>query len=405
MLDLADLGTLANLVELGALDAAKEHAARLLDTADIEEIETIMGTADILDSHANTPVVGMARLKAYARDLPDDHHRALVAFCATYTGDRTPVPATPNVQPLSVYQDHRPGFDPYAQPMGLTVSAEQDDDPAVWKARRAAQLTPRLRDDIDQLPRYLQEALSALPEKFTDATARRTQADKAAIRTANATAARIDLWFDSGYGRTLWGVQPENSKTGRTRAGRAARQTSAQAEPTPRAGKDYTRVFLGVRDIDKPDPDMPNTDPTRFDLYADDEPAEPEPQARPLDVIPCVSCWVERSRAEARRTDDGLCTECRERGCTGLDERAVSTVRLPAYLSRRTRDHAAQVTADCARVAAQMPRAAAKHWMRAYYRMATAAADRDLIALWVQQWDATVQADQPAAALTLAATA
>lgn len=102
----------------------------------------------------------------------------------------------------------------------------------------------------------------------------------------------------------------------------------------------------------------------------------------PLSGTPCVRCWLERSAADQNRAhDDGLCTECRDRGLSGVPA-------LPEGHSQ-----ADAVAARCAFIAAAHPQLAVR-LLRRYWQSATR--DRDTIAAWVAHRNGTTPTDDAA---------
>jgi hypothetical protein len=144
------------------------------------------------------------------------------------------------------------------------------------------------------------------------------------------------------------------------------------------ARKDTAAYFAQRTEVD----DQPRDD-DRPDGYALDYDRAAVPALR---GTPCVCCWLERSAADqatSRRSDDGLCSECREKGRPGIPE-------LPAGHTR-----ADAITARCALIAAKYHPDTARAILRNEWHRAEAAQDRATIAEWVQANAATV--DAPAA--------
>jgi hypothetical protein len=97
----------------------------------------------------------------------------------------------------------------------------------------------------------------------------------------------------------------------------------------------------------------------------------------PLHGTPCVSCWVERATRDRRAGhDDGLCTECRDRGRPGI----------PALPQGHARADA--IEARCAFIADKYPHAALRV-LRRYWQQSSAGHDRDVVAAWVRTHDLT----------------
>jgi hypothetical protein len=109
---------------------------------------------------------------------------------------------------------------------------------------------------------------------------------------------------------------------------------------------------------------------------------QPEPQQRPagyqldydlaavpaLRGLPCVYCWIERSRADHVGDDDGLCGDCRDSGRPGIPALPAGHTRAQARVARC--QHIAQTTGAGARAmltrewkrADRADRAAMKAW-------------------------------------------
>jgi hypothetical protein len=141
------------------------------------------------------------------------------------------------------------------------------------------------------------------------------------------------------------------------------------------ARKDTAAYFAQRTDID----DQRNSDDQPGGYALDyDRAAVPA-----LRGTPCVCCWLERSSADQntrRRSDDGLCFECRDKGRPGIPE-------LPAGHTR-----ADTITARCALIAAKYHPDTARAILRNEWHRTQATQDRAMIAEWVQANRATVDA-------------
>ncbi len=148
-----------------------------------------------------------------------------------------------------------------------------------------------------------------------------------------------------------------------------SQQRRRRARVEPKVVTEYVATRLGVDD----DPDF-TEQPIGYGLDYD---RASLPTARGLR---CVSCWIERPCADAythgRRSDDSLCTDCRDAarrdGTTdaGVPELTVATRRNFVF-------------ARCAFIADRYP-AAATVLLRSWWIAATGT-DRDLIAAWVDR--------------------
>jgi hypothetical protein len=120
----------------------------------------------------------------------------------------------------------------------------------------------------------------------------------------------------------------------------------------------------------------PNESPTAYALDYD------RAAVPPLHGTPCVSCWVERAAHDQRTgRDDGLCTDCRDRGRPGITA-------LPDNHKR-----ADAIEARCAFIADRYPQAAIRV-LRRYWQQSAAGRDRETIAAWVRDHHLTSTAAQ-----------
>lgn len=384
---------------------AKCLAAKLVQSADERDLDTIRKCAAILDRHA--PQVGPAKVRWAARSL-DDHRAAIVNFCLDHTGPRLRINTDDQADEptgLSVYEDHRPGWgDTTAQPAGL-------DTPTPWEIKRAqrfSELGRQLRDDSKQLPTRVRAALRDIRNRPTDNT---PTVEERRVLQANSEYAAVYRAY---------------RRRGKSHAHAYHLATTDRVTFTAEEqARDYARTRLGVIDHSAP----PGTRVTLFDL--DDQRAERRRRARTIrcvlcahvrddddvtsefddrlcrecrninlrvETTPCVWCNVERAYADHRGTyyarghadghDDGLCRECREIGRPGLlplfDEMR-GYVRRRAYM--HTEDRAALTQeatayARCLSVARYYGEpGAALRWLRAYYAIAPEA-HRPVIAEW-----------------------
>lgn len=97
---------------------------------------------------------------------------------------------------------------------------------------------------------------------------------------------------------------------------------------------------------------------------------------------PCVCCWLERSHADhaTGRSDDGLCSDCRERQRPGIPDLPVGHTRADA------------ITARCALIAVKYHASTARAILRNEWYRAQTARDRATITAWVQANSTTVDA-------------
>jgi hypothetical protein len=164
-----------------------------------------------------------------------------------------------------------------------------------------------------------------------------------------------------------------------TSRGTPASRAELRARRDQRQARKDTAAYFAQRTEGD---DQPRDD-DRPDGYALDYDHAAVPALR---GTPCVCCWLERSTADqatSRRSDDGLCFECREKGRPGIPE-------LPAGHSR-----ADAITARCALIAAKYHPDTARAILRNEWHRTQTAQDRVTIAAWVQANTATV--DAPAA--------
>jgi hypothetical protein len=164
-----------------------------------------------------------------------------------------------------------------------------------------------------------------------------------------------------------------------TRSGTPVSREDLRARRDQRQARKDTAAYFAQRTEGD---DQPRDD-DRPDGYALDYDHAAVPALR---GTPCVCCWLERSTADqatSRRSDDGLCSECREKARPGIPE-------LPAGHTR-----ADAITARCALIAAKYHPDTARAILRNEWYRAQTAQDRATIAAWVQAHTATV--DAPAA--------
>lgn len=151
---------------------------------------------------------------------------------------------------------------------------------------------------------------------------------------------------------------------------RPPRHHTASSEPA--VVETYLRERGGVDD--SPTQDEP---PTAYVLDYD------RAALPPLRGTPCVCCWLERATRDQTRThDDGLCTECRDRGRPGI----------PCLPHGHT--SADVVQARCAFITAKYPQVAYR-LLRRYWQQCPSPLDRDVIATWAQEHDITATNTPP----------
>lgn len=176
-----------------------------------------------------------------------------------------------------------------------------------------------------------------------------------------------------------------------SRSDPAVRRTGQQRRQVGQAQEPRTTLDYFADRAEPCDERIPEASDGTPDGYSVDYDAA---AVRPLRGEPCVFCWLERGAVEIRTArmragygDDGLCTECRDRGYTAG---------IPVLPQGHTR--AAQVTARCAYIAERFPAAAlrllAREWQRAT-RCDPQTCDpqtctRHIIAGWVDKHHATL---------------
>jgi hypothetical protein len=92
---------------------------------------------------------------------------------------------------------------------------------------------------------------------------------------------------------------------------------------------------------------------------------------------PCVSCWLEQASYDRTSHDDGLCTECRERGRPGIPTLPDGHTRLDIIHAR------------CAFLADRYPTAALR-LLRRYWQQCASEQDRTTVANWVHGHDFSI---------------
>ncbi len=263
------------------------------------------------------------------------------------------------------------------------------------KLREAKRTTAQLLDNVHpSVLALLRECADILSRPNTVARPKLTalwqRSDQTGRKIIEACAPTRDEW-DHRQVAELPAENPNRPSTPAprqvtTRRGTPANRTELRTRRDQRqARKDTAAYFAQRTEVD----DQPRDD-DRPDGYALDYDRAAVPALR---GTPCVCCWLERSAADqntSRRSDDGLCSECREKARPGIPE-------LPASHSR-----ADAITARCALIAAKYHPDTARAILRNEWHRAQAAQDRATIAEWVQANAATV--DAPAAPVPAQAT-
>lgn len=225
----------------------------------------------------------------------------------------------------------------------------------------------------------------------------------------------LDTWPRIGVAklRALWRASDDHDReliaACAPQPGDAPRELAAD-EPASRAAP--RRAAADLRREIRPDLRRParplDREPAVVATYhrdragVDDSPVTPErPDAYAIDYdraalpalrgTPCVRCWLERSTTDDTTTpDDGLCSDCRERGRTGIPT-------LPADHTR-----ADAIEARCAFITDAFP-AAALRLLRRYWQQTPAPEDRATIARWVDLHHAATSSIKPLAEVPPAA--
>lgn len=107
-----------------------------------------------------------------------------------------------------------------------------------------------------------------------------------------------------------------SARHGAPRGSRSARETGAARSATRYFAEDAAPGGIDALTDAEPDHRGEVTEWVDEDLAA----------MLPLSGTPCVACWIERPTAEwRRRDDDGLCSDCRDRGLPGVPAAAEAT--------------------------------------------------------------------------------
>jgi len=366
MIDIETLELIAALVEVGALDDAKEWAADLIDNTSPEDLCAVTDCTDVLDSYPHS--VAVAKLRAQWQT--DTAHRDIITYCVAESDDRRYDPAR---QAEATHSDKiAKRFNQLAArvedgTLDRTLDTADDWRKELWKLDR---LAARDRHPVATHDEQQSHPGAVTSRQYREATPRDLR-DTPPADVQRATAA---------YVHTL---APELRRKPRPDA------------VEPKDVTDYLATFRSWHAVEEREPrDLDDSLGYAIDY---DHAAE-----RPFQGTPCVSCWTERMPREnaagskLARHDDGLCSECRERGHHGITPERVTQARtharrrLPAHANRT----AADLVAPCAAVAQHYPPAAAMNWTRAYWQ--THRSRRP----FVQQWATEHFAPAPAAAVT-----
>ncbi|WP_027929165.1 hypothetical protein [Amycolatopsis thermoflava] len=334
------LQEIANLVAVGTpstLREAKALAAELLDTAEIADLAALHACTETLATHRHADAVAMLGVQWQARP----QHRDLITFCVAESGEEHYDPAR---LPAPTYTDrveHQFARMAAQQERGQLATLDS------WQAelRKLDRIRPEIpepadvhgdtaqtRYDFDHARPYRDDT----PRDLRDAPTRDMQRATAAV--AIITAPHL-------------------------------RRPADPRRVEPRVVTDYIASGHTWFPLDERIP----RELDQADGYTIDYEAHAEP---PLNGTPCVACLLERTardRVAAQdpaRHDDGLCTECRDRGRPGITPADVAHARdtirrqMPAHANRR----AADLIAPCAALAGHQPRGIVITWTRAYWR-------------------------------------
>jgi hypothetical protein len=362
MIDIETLEVIATLVEVGALDEAKEWAADLIDHTSPEDLCAVTDCTDILDSYPHSVAVAKLRAQWHAETA----RRDIITYCVAESDDRRYDPAR---QAEATHSDKiEKRFDQLAARVEDETLVTVDDwRKELWKLDRLATRDPHPVATRDE-QQTRSDAVTS--RQYRDATPRDLR-DTAPSDVQRATAA---------YVHTL---APELRRKPRPDA------------VEPKDVTDYLATFRSWYAVEEREPrDLDDSLGYAIDY---DHAAE-----RPFHGTPCVSCWTERMPREnaagskLARHDDGLCSECRERGHHGITPERITHART--HTRRRLSAHANRTAADlvapCAAVAQHYPPAAAMNWARAYWH--THRNRRPFVQQWATEHFAPAPAAVPA---------
>ncbi|MGW4591961.1 hypothetical protein ACWEKJ_31975 [Amycolatopsis thermoflava] len=329
------LQEIANLVTIGTpstLREAKALAAELLDTAEVADLAALHACTETLATHRHADAVAILGIQWQARP----QHRDLITFCVAESGEEHYDPAR---LPTPTYTDrveHQFARMAAQQERGQLATLDR------WHAelRKLDRIRPDIPEPVGTQPRYdfdhARPFRDDTPRDLRDAPTRDIQRATAAV--AIITAPHL--------------CRPADPR-----------------RVEPRVVTDYIASGHTWFPLDERIP----RELDQADGYAIDYEAHAEP---PLTGTPCVACLIERTardRAAAQdpaRHDDGLCSECRDRGRPGITPADVAHARdtirrqMPAHANRR----AADLIAPCAALAGHQPRGIVITWTRAYWR-------------------------------------
>jgi hypothetical protein len=361
------LDEIAMLVEVGTpatLQEAKALTARLLDTADTEDLAALHACTETLATHRRSDAAAV--LGAHWKTRP--YQRDIITFCVAESGEGQYDPAR---LAAPTYSDQ---VDQHFTRMAQRQAAGKLATVADWRAQ--------LRK-LDRIPSDAPEPIGA---------------------TVTAYGARHN--FDGG--RTYRDNAPRDLRDHPPRdiqrsTAAIAVETDSQlrrpADPRrvePKVVTDYMAAgfaWFAVEDREPRELDLAEGYAVDYDEFA----------KAPISGTPCLACCLERTardRAAARTVtehDDGLCIECRRKGRQGvnaaqiLHARAATRSHLPAHANRRGAD----LVAPCVAVAENYPRGMVITWTRAYWR--THPERRPFVAQWAAKEFGVTTAPNPVA--------
>ncbi|MFI2478696.1 MobF family relaxase [Nocardia xishanensis] len=317
---------------------------------------------------------------------------------------RDAAPDEPNIDPVQephMDTDHNPSPEP--TPIPTTTAAEFDSMPAdlrtvaeLFRTGRVSDAVTTFRTATASLTAEQQTILTAIAEtlyrdSFPVARARLAWAAERFPQHASLIRACTPATDPNVYRPNDQSRQPSYRRDRRHEAAhdhRHYRDTARRGPPRTRsemAAHDLAEDYFDQRaDTATPPPDQPLDDGI-WNPYADD-PATTESRAPgyaidyDLAALPdnrgfaCVSCGLERRRADTtpvppRRSDDGMCGQCRNFGETGIPDH----------------DPAEHIHTRCAHLTATKPPAAARAILRRDWRTTPNPHHRSLIETWVRE--------------------
>ncbi|WP_236788084.1 hypothetical protein [Amycolatopsis sp. GM8] len=338
------LDEISLLVEVGTpatLQEAKKLAARMIDTASVDQLDILSRSLDTLANHR--PALAQAKLRAQW-DTGDAVTRDLITFCMAEADPQQYNPDHCAAESASDVLDRGCRRLARLQDSGRLTTADE------WRLELW-----KLDKDTAKVDTVNVEAFGLIGRLDPD--------DEDAPRREQKKNPR-DLRVDAPTA-----LQRESARSLRERVDPIQRREPRPAQVEPKV----VTVYMATRFIWNPfDVRIPH-ECDDAEGYANDY--EKMYSDHPILSTPCVSCWIERPArhiwtARAANThDDGLCDVCRAEGYVGITPElingAIATIRrsLPVRANRSDAD----LVAPCEVIATQHAPATALRFARYYW--------------------------------------